>query len=188
MKRILDKPQIEEICKRLGKEITEALKDEKKIPVFVGVLKGSMNFMMDLIKYIERPMYLDFIQISSYSGTTSTGHIQLLKDLSYECSNRAVVIIEDIVDTGRSMKYLIEHVKTHSPSKVYVCALLDKASARIEDVKVDFIGHELKDNAFLIGYGLDYNEIERNVPFIYAADQNDIDRLNKILKEDEKDA
>ena len=183
MKKILDRPQIEEICQRLGKEISEVLKNEKKIPVFVGVLKGSMNFMMDLIKYIDHPMYLDFIQISSYSGTKSTGVIRLVKDLSYECSNRPVFIIEDIVDTGRSMKYLIEHINSHSPSKIYVCSLFNKPSERVVDVNVDFVGYELKESLFLIGYGLDYYEIERNTPYVYAADKEDIERLDKILKE-----
>ena len=184
-KIILNQQEIQEICKRLGKEISDTLRDEEKVPVFVGVLKGSMNFMMDLIKYIDIPIYTDYIQISSYAGTRSTGRIQLLKDLSFECTGRSVVIIEDVVDTGRSMHYLIQHVKTHSPKKVYVCSLFDKKPARVVEVKVDFVGHELEGNDFLIGYGLDYCELERNIPYVYGASKEDIEKLDKIIKKED---
>lgn len=184
-KIILSQEQIQEICKRLGKEISDLLREEEKVPVLVGVLKGSMNFMMDLIKYIDIPIFTDYIQISSYTGTRSTGRIQLLKDLSFECTGRSVVIIEDVVDTGRSMHYLIQHVKTHSPKRVYVCSLFDKKPARVVDVQVDFVGKELEGNDFLIGYGLDYNELERNIPYVYGASKEDIEKLDKIIKKED---
>ena len=185
-KIILSQEQIDEICQRLGKEISDTLRNDKKIPVIVGVLKGSMNFMMDLIKYIDIPMFTDYIQVSSYSGTQSTGLVQLLKDLSYDCSDRSVVIVEDVVDTGRSMRYLQEHIKTHHPKKIYVCALFNKQAARVENITVDFKGYELQGNEFLIGYGLDYRELERNLPYVYGATPEDVARLDKVLEE-EKD-
>ena len=181
---ILSEEQLKEITKRLGKEITEKLKGSDKIPVIVGVLKGSLNFMMDLLKNIDIPVFTDYIQISSYNGTTSSGKVRLVKDLSYDCQDRTVVIVEDIVDTGYSMSYLLSHIKSHNPKEVYVCAMFDKVPARKTDVKVDFVGEELNDNAFLIGYGLDYNELGRNIPYVYGATKDDIAKMDEILLKD----
>lgn len=179
---LLNEQEIKEICQRLGKEISLALKDEKKIPVLVGVMKGSLNFMLELMKYIEVPFYTDFIQISSYSGTERSDVIRLIKDVSYDCQNRTVIIVEDIVDSGHSMKYLIDHLKLHHAKKIYVCALIDKINAREVKVPIDFVGYTLNRNKFLIGFGLDYSELERNLPYIYEADEEDIKRLDKILE------
>ncbi|MCQ2776196.1 MAG: hypoxanthine phosphoribosyltransferase [Bacilli bacterium] len=181
---VLSQEQLQEMAQRLGKEITEALKDEKKIPVIVGVMKGSLNFMMDLLKNIDRQVYTDYIQISSYSGTSTTGRIRLVKDLGYDCQDRTVVIVEDIIDSGYSMSYLIEHIQTHKPKKIYVCSMLDKKNARKVPVKVDFVGQELVKNDFLIGYGLDYNELGRNLPYIYSATPEDVKELDDILAKD----
>ena len=126
---LLTKEEIDSVCQRVAQEIKAALKNEEKIPVFVGVLKGSVNFMMDLIKYVDIPLYTDYIQISSYQGTSSTGRIQLLKDLSFDCQGRSVVVIEDIIDTGSSMHFLIQHIKTHNPKKIYICTLFNKEYA-----------------------------------------------------------
>ena len=101
---LLNEEQIEEICKRIGKEISDALKNEERIPILVGVMKGSLNFMINLMKYITVPFYTDYIQISSYYGTTRTNHVRLLKDLSYDCTDRTIIIIEDIVDTEKTVK------------------------------------------------------------------------------------
>ena len=180
-KVILSEKEIQKICEKLGKEITETLEDDERIPVFVGVLKGSVNFMMDLIKHVKRPIYTDYIQISSYHGVNSTGNVQLLKDISYDCEGRTVIIIEDIVDTGCSMAFLINHIKTHNPKRILICALFNKEFERIKDIQVDFKGYELRDNAFLIGYGLDYYELDRNVPFVYAADEEDIKKLDEWI-------
>ena len=184
---LLTREQIDAICQRIAGEIKEALKNDKKIPVFVGVLKGSLNFMMDLIKYIDIPMYTDYIQISSYQGTSSTGKVQLIKDLSFDCQDRSVVIIEDVIDTGTSMHFLIQHIKTHLPKKIYICSLFNKEYARkYDDVHADFVGLELKEDKFLMGYGLDYNEIERNVPYVYLIDPKDAKELQAIIdKENE---
>ena len=183
-KKVLSHDEIIEICQRLGKEITEVIKSEKKIPVFVGILKGSVNFMMDLLKFVTLPIYTDYIQISSYESVSSTGRVRLVKDLSYDCNNRIVFIIEDIIDTGTSMKYLLEHIKSHNPKKVYVVALFDKAYARKNEVVVDFVGKKLEDDAFLVGYGLDYNELLRNIPEVYAIEPGDVDLLNDYLARD----
>ena len=181
---LLNEQQIKEICKRVGKEISEKLKGEEKIPLLVGVMKGSLNFMIELMKYIEVPFYTDYIQISSYFGTQRTNTVRLLKDISYDCSGRSIVIIEDIVDTGHSMNFLIDHIKRHNAKNVYVCTLIDKAVAREVEVPIDFTGFVLKRNRFLIGFGLDYYELERNLPYIYEADEEDVKRLDKVLDKD----
>ena len=181
---LLDRQQLQDLAKRLGKEISETLKGETKVPLFVGVMKGSLNFMMDLIDNVDIPMYTDYIQIASYVGSKSSGTVKLLKDVSYDCEGRSVVLVEDIIDTGTSMKFLIEHFKLHRPKKVYVCALFDKKNARVVDVPIDFVGHVLERNDFLIGYGLDYNELQRNLPYVYKATPKDVAELDEILAKD----
>ena len=183
---LLSSEQIQEVCKRIAGEIKEALKDDEKIPVFVCVLKGSVNFMHDLLKYLDIPLFTDYIQISSYQGTWSTGRIQLLKDLSFDCRGRSIIIVEDVIDTGNSMNFLIRHMESHNPKRVYVCTLFNKQFARAYDVKADFVGVELKDNKFLMGYGLDYNELERNVPYVYMINPEDAKELQAIIDEDNK--
>ena len=180
-KVVLSEKEIQKICERLGAEITETLKDDERIPVFVGVLKGSVNFMMDLLKHVKLPIYTDYIQVSSYHGVNSTGNVQLIKDISYDCEGRTVIIVEDIVDTGCSMSFLINHIKTHNPKRILICALFNKEFERVKDVQVDFKGYELRDNKFLIGYGLDYYELQRNVPYVVAADEEDIEKLDEWI-------
>ena len=107
---VLSEQEIQDICKDFGKRLTEELKNEEKTPLFLGVMKGALNFMFDLIKRIDRPIYTDFIQISSYAGVQSTGKINLKKDFDMDIKDRTVVVVEDVVDTGISMKYLIDHL------------------------------------------------------------------------------
>lgn len=181
---ILSQEQIQEICKNIGGKICQELHNEDKIPLFVGVLKGSLNFMMDLMKHINIPIYTDYVQISSYQGMNRSNEVKLIKDLSFNCKGRTVIIVEDIVDTGHSMKFLLETIKAHNPKRILTVALFNKEKARVVDVKVDFVGYELVDNTFLIGYGLDYNEMERNVPYVYGATYEDLERLNLTLDKD----
>lgn len=181
---LLDEQQINEICQRIGNEITEKLKDEEKIPVVIGVMKGSLNFMIGMMRYIKVPFYTDYIQISSYYGTQRSNIVRLLKDISYDITDRTVIIVEDIVDTGYSMQFLVEHMLRHQAKKVYVCTLIDKKVAREVEVPIDFCGYVLERNRFLIGFGLDYNELERNLPYIYEADGDDVQRLDTVLKDE----
>ena len=183
---VLSPEQIQEVTTRLGLELNEALKGAKKVPLIVGVMKGSLNFMMDLIKHITVPIFTDYIHVSSYEGTASSGRVRLYKDIIYDCSDRIVVIVEDVVDTGLSMQYLINHVNLNKPEKIIVCSLLDKKNARQVPVQVDFAGVILEKNDFLIGYGLDYNELERNLPYIYSATPGDVKQLDAILEQDKQ--
>ena len=183
---VLNAEQIAEITSKLGHELADELRGAKKIPLIVGVMKGSLNFMMDLIKHIDIPIFTDYIQVSSYEGTASSGKVRLFKDILYDCTDRIVVIVEDVVDTGLSMQYLINHVKLNNPERIIVCSLLDKKNAREVPVKVDFAGVVLEKNDFLIGYGLDYNELERNIPYIYSATPEDVKELDDILAKDKE--
>lgn len=183
MEILLSQDKIQEICKDLGNKITDQVKDDEKTPVVVGVMKGALNFMMDLVKNIKCPMYTDFIHISSYQGTSTSGSITLTKDITRDCKDRTVVVVEDIVDTGLSMHFLIEHIKVKfKPKRIIIVALFDKINARKIDVQIDYVGHVLKDNRFLLGYGLDYNELCRNVPYVYCADEEEIKRLDNITE------
>lgn len=182
-KIILSEEEILNICKKIGSQLTERLKNEERMPLFLGVMKGALNFMVDLIKRVERPILTDFIHISSYNGTQSTGKIMLKREFEIDIKNRTVVIVEDIIDTGISMKYLIDHLnKNYEPKQVIVCTLFDKIHDRVVDVKIDYVGKVLKENYFLVGYGLDYNEIERNTPYVYVAEKEDIDKWNEEIR------
>lgn len=183
MKKLLSEAQIEKIITKLGNQINNEIKDDPKVPLFIGVMKGSLNFMMDLIKKITCPIYTDYIQISSYRGNKTSGSIVLSKDISRDCEGRTIVLIEDIIDTGLSMHFLIKHIQaTQHPSRIIVVALFDKVEARKVNVKIDHSGYVLKGNDYLLGYGLDYNELCRNVPYVYIGSEDELKKLDFINK------
>jgi hypoxanthine phosphoribosyltransferase len=180
---VLSEQEIQDICNDIGKKLSKDLENEERTPLFLGVMKGALNFMFDLIKRIDRPIFTDFIQISSYAGVQSTGKINLKKDFDMDIKNRTVVVVEDVVDTGISMKYLIDHLQeNYQPKRIIICAMFDKEYARCENIKIDYVGKVLKENCFLVGYGLDYNELERNVPYVYIAKPEDIDKWNEEIQ------
>ena len=180
---VLSEQEIQDICNDFGAKLSKDLENEKRTPLFLVVMKGALNFMFDLIKRIERPIYTDFIQISSYAGVQSTGKINLKKDFDMDIKDRTVVVVEDVVDTGISMKYLIDHlIENYQQKRIIICFLFYKEYARCEDIKIDYVGKVLKENCFLVGYGLDYNELERNVPYVYIATPEDIDRWNEEIQ------
>lgn len=185
-KIILSEQQIDEICQRIAKEIDERVANEKKVPLLVGVMNGALNFMMSLMKYIKHPIFTDYIRISSYFGTKRTNNVRLIRDVSYDCTDRTVIIVEDIIDSGYSMKFLTEHLKMNGAKQIFVCALIDKAVAREVPVPIDFVGYTMKENQFVAGFGLDYNELERNIPFVYEVDENDLKRMDEVLKKDQE--
>src|SRR5215813_6630228 len=142
-------------------------RDQAGRPVLlVGILKGSIFFLCDLAKQLKTPVQLDFLQVSSYgSGTKSSGNVQLVRDLSTDVAGREVVIVEDIVDTGRTLHKIIEILGTRHPKSVKICALLKKKVPGALAVPVDYLGFNIDDH-FVLGYGLDYAEAYRNLPFI----------------------
>ena len=182
---VLSEKEIAGVCSRLGKEVSNDLRNEEKIPLFVGVMKGAMPFFHEFIKNIDIPIFTDYIQISSYSGTETTGQIKLLKDLMFDTKGRTIVVVEDIIDSGYSMHYLIEHLKKeYQPKDIKVVVMFDKINARKIDVPIHYVGKVLEENKFIVGFGLDYEELFRNTPYVYVAKPSDIADWNDILHSD----
>lgn len=137
-----------------------------KRPLVVGILNGCVPFLSDLIRAMDEPLEVDFISCSSYGRSTkSSGVVRLLKDLDQPIEGRHVLLVEDIIDTGLTLKYLVENLTTRKPATVEICALLDKSAARTERVEVKYTGFSCP-NRFVVGYGLDYAGLYRNLPFI----------------------
>jgi hypoxanthine phosphoribosyltransferase len=161
---LIDARTLEEGITRLASELD---RDQDGRPVLlVGILKGSVFFLCDLAKKMRTPVSLDFLQVSSYgSGTKSSGNVRLLRDLSTDVAGREVVIVEDIVDTGRTLRKIIEILGTRHPKSIKICALLKKRIPGNEGIPVDYLGFTIDDH-FVVGYGLDFAESYRNLPFI----------------------
>jgi hypoxanthine phosphoribosyltransferase len=148
----------------LGWQISEDYRGRD--PLLICLLRGAVVFLSDLIRAIEVPLEMDFMAISSYGASTeSSGVVRLVMDLKSTITGRNVLIVEDIVDTGRTLAYILDNLRTRRPADIKVCALLSKPSRREAQVKLDYIGFEIPD-AFVVGYGLDYAEGYRNLPFI----------------------
>lgn len=166
IQKVLVTPEeLQAAVKRLGKELTEEYKD--KNVMIIGLLRGAVPFMADIIREMDCYLEIDFMDVSSYHGTTqSSGEVKILKDLDSPVEGRHILIVEDIIDTGRTLKHVIELLKYRKAASIKVCSILDKPSARVEkDVPVDYIGIEIP-NEFVVGYGLDYQEKYRNLPYI----------------------
>ncbi|MDO4377990.1 MAG: hypoxanthine phosphoribosyltransferase, partial [Erysipelotrichia bacterium] len=157
--------QINARCKELGKQLTQDYAGNSHDVLFVGILKGSLPFMAELIKRIDTDIKIDFIAASSYSGTESQGDIKIIKDLDCSIVDRDIVLIEDIIDTGLTIKKLKEMLYHKGAHDVKVVALLNKQSRRTCDVNADYVGFEIE-NEFVIGFGLDYEQKYRNLPYV----------------------
>ena len=154
--------------------------------LLVGILKGAIMFMVDIARKLDRPLDLDFMAISSYGNATeSSGVVRILKDLDEPIAGRHVLIVEDIIDTGLTLRYLVENLQRRDPASLEVCALLDKAKARQKVIEPKYLGFALPDR-FVVGYGLDYAQKYRNLPYIgvlkpsvYSEDLSAIDGINE---------
>ena len=164
--------RIKELAKSLDDFIIQNRIDENDIPIFIAVLTGSIFFFSDLIKNIKSDIIVDYLKVSSYSGNTTTYNVKILKDIEEDIQGKMVFIIEDIVDTGLTLKKIIEFLKDRKPRILKVCSLLDKPSKRLVKVKIDFKGFEIPEE-FVVGYGLDYDELYRNIPYIFIYDQKE---------------
>lgn len=161
---LMDENKIREKIKELGHNISEEYKGKEL--VLIGVLKGSVMFMSDLMKEITIPCSMDFMAVSSYgSSTKSTGVVRILKDLDFEIEGKDVLIVEDIIDSGVTLKYLIEYLNGRKPNSLEIVCLLDKPERRKAHIDVKYTGFTVPDY-FLVGYGLDYAEKYRNLPYI----------------------
>ena len=156
----------EELKTRIA-ELGEALykRYEGHRPLFLGVLKGCFIFMADLMRYVDIRCSMDFMAVSSYSGTSSTGAVKINKDLSEDIEGRHVIIVEDILDSGVTLSYLKQYLMVRKPASISIATLMDKPARRKADVYADYSCFEIPD-AFVVGYGLDYNERYRNLPYI----------------------
>jgi len=161
---LISHQQIRERTRELGRQITEDYRG--KDPLLICILKGGLMFLADLMREIDLPLEIDFIAVSSYGDSTeSSGVVRILMDLERNIQGRHVLIVEDIIDTGRTLTYIIENLRTRGPASVKVCTLLDKPSRRELEIPIDYVGFTIPDK-FVIGYGLDYGEIYRNLPFV----------------------
>lgn len=164
-KVLVSQEQIRAKVKEMAAQISAEYAD--KDPVFVGVLKGVVIFFADMVREISIPCEIDFMCLSSYGGTNSTGEVAVKKDLSVDIKGRHVVILEDIYDTGRSLDFTYKYLLSKEPASLKICTLLDKPERRVEGItlKPEYVGFTIP-NEFVVGYGLDFNEHYRNLPYV----------------------
>lgn len=161
---LVTEEQIKEAVQRIAKAIENDY--EGKEVLFVGLLKGSIAFMADLIKAYTKTCTIDFMAVSSYgAGTESSGRVNIIKDLSVPIDGKDIVIVEDIIDSGNTLSFIKAYFAAKNANSVKICTLLNKPSRRVVDIPVDYIGFDIEDE-FVIGYGLDYNEHYRNLPYV----------------------
>lgn len=171
VKRVLfSQEEIAERCKQLAKQIDKDYENNPHNLLVVGTLKGALPFMAELIKNITLDIEIDFIAASSYDGTESLGDIRILKDLDCSIKDRDILLVEDIVDTGLTIKKLKELLYHKGAHDVKVVTLLNKEGRRTEDVAANYVGFEIE-NEFVIGFGLDYNQKYRNLPYVAVFDE-----------------
>ncbi len=163
---LISEQEIKTIVQQLGEEITRSYKDIEQELMVVGLLRGSFIFMADLIRFIKIPLIVDFMTVSSYGdGTVSSGDVKIVMDIDSSIEGRDVLLVEDIVDTGRTFSKVIRMLKNRNPNSVKVCTFLNKPKAHLTDITIDFYGKNIQDE-FVVGYGLDYAQKYRNLPYI----------------------
>ena len=161
---LFDEGEIAEIVRNMGRQISEDYKGKNLL--LVSVLKGSLIFMADLMREITVPCAIDFLSVSSYaSGTTTSGEVRILKDLDGSLEGKDVLVVEDILDSGVTLSYLLKNLSARNPASIRLCTFLDKPERRRVNITADYIGASVPDK-FIVGYGLDYAEFYRNLPYI----------------------
>ena len=173
---LIEEERLQERIHELGREVSADYAGRELL--LVGVLKGAVFFMADLVREITVPCEIDFMAVSSYgSGTDSSGVVRILKDLDANIEGRHVVIVEDIVDSGLTLSYLVRNLEARQPASLEVCALLTKPERRKADIECRYVGFEIP-NRFVIGYGLDYGERFRSLPYVAALDESKLPDLD----------
>lgn len=161
---LITEEQLQTRIAELGKELAKDY--EGKTPIFLGVLKGAINFFADMVRATPIPCEYEFMAVSSYGAATiSSGTIKLTKDITTDIKGRHIVILEDILDTGHTLNFVMQHLLEKEPASLKICTLLDKPERRKVPITADYIGFTIP-NRFVVGYGLDYDEIYRNIPYI----------------------
>ncbi|MGD8385598.1 MAG: hypoxanthine phosphoribosyltransferase [Desulfobacteraceae bacterium] len=165
---VISRDTIRERIREVAREISEDFAGKE--PVFIGVLNGAVFFLGDLVREMTIPCRIDFIKAASYgSEKISSGHVRLTKDMELDVRGKPLILVEDIVDTGLTLKYILPMIEQKSPALVRVCALIDKRERRQEEIHIDYTGFRVE-SGFLVGYGLDWGERYRHLPDIYALD------------------
>ncbi|SDN10300.1 hypoxanthine phosphoribosyltransferase [Sediminibacillus halophilus] len=163
-KVLISEEEIKQKCQELGARLTKEY--EGKFPLAVGVLKGAMPFMSDILRAMDTHLEMDFMDVSSYGGETrSSGEVKIVKDLDTKVEGRDLLIIEDIIDSGLTLSYLVDLFKYRKANSIKIVTLLDKPEGRKVDIKADVVGFHVP-NEFVVGYGLDYKEKYRNLPYV----------------------
>ncbi|MCI8277312.1 MAG: hypoxanthine phosphoribosyltransferase [Clostridia bacterium] len=163
LKVLFEEEKIQKRIKELAEKIDSDYKGKEV--VIISILKGAVFFTVDLVKKMKTPIILEVMQVSSYNGTESTGKISIIKDLSFDIEGKDVIIVEDIIDTGYTLKVLKENLLARNPNSLKIAVLLDKKERRKVEVLVDYVGYEIP-NKFVVGYGFDVDERGRNLPYI----------------------
>jgi len=171
LKVLISREEIKNTVARLAKEIKEDYRDKQ--PLLISVLKGSFMFMADLIRQLDLPVEIDFIKLSSYgAGMKSSGEVKVVQELKTPIKGRDVLVIEDVVDTGLTISFLLDYLGKKKPASLKLCALTDKPSRHKAPVSIDYLGFTLPDK-FIVGYGLDLNEKFRNLPDICVLENDE---------------
>lgn len=161
---LITQEQIAEKTAELGKKLTEDYKD--KSPLVIGILKGAVPFLADIVREIDAHVEMDFMAVSSYgNATVSSGEVKIVKDLDTNVEGRHILIVEDIIDSGRTLAYLVDLFKYRKAASVKIVTFLDKPEGRVVDIDADYVGFNIP-NEFVVGYGLDYAEAYRNLPYV----------------------
>lgn len=169
-KILIDEKQIQAKTKELGQQIMQDYKGKDLL--VICVLKGAVLFMSDLVQHIEIPLEMDFMAVSSYGNAThSSGEVRIIKDLDSSIENKDLLIVEDIVDSGLTLNYLVNLLKSRGVKSLKICSLLEKPDNKVSKVHVDYIGFQVPDE-FVVGYGLDYAQKYRNLPYIGVLKEN----------------
>ena len=160
---LLTEEEIQCRVEEMGAELAERYRGRQ--PVLVTLLKGGFIFLSDLTRALSIPHEVEFMMVRSYEGSSTSGTVQIVQDLKQDIEGRDVVLVEDIVDTGLTLAYIRDHLELRNPASLIVCSLLDKRAAREVEVSIEMVGFEIE-NEFVVGYGLDYNQLYRNLPYL----------------------
>ena len=170
LESLFSQREIEEAVSRLAEEISRDYQGKR--PLLIGVLKGAFVFLADLVRHLSIPVEIDFVRLSSYGSQMETsGIVRMGKDIESDIEGRDVIIVEDIVDTGLSLRSLRDHLLARKPSSLRICALVDKKARRQVEIDVDYVGFEMEEG-FIVGYGIDYDERYRQLPEIYVVQKD----------------
>ncbi|MBQ3220055.1 MAG: hypoxanthine phosphoribosyltransferase [Clostridia bacterium] len=167
-KVLISQEEIQKRVKELAEQITldySSIDNSIRRPVFICTLKGAVYFFADITKNIKRPIMLDFAKLSSYRNGTVSGEMEMQNDITTDISGRDVIIVEDIIDSGKTLKFFVEHLKSKNPKSIKICTFLDKHERREVDIKADYVGFDIP-CGFVVGYGLDYAEKYRELPYL----------------------